>query len=280
MPFMEIDAREISSIQAVEGNNKNVVLLVNQRNSNRPLVVKSEDSGGRINVGAMLEYHASAFSKLRGLPFETANLSLKEIDELKRCDPSKVKANPPLTQKEWLDKLKNLLYSADNKIKTVIKVTFVEELANLHGIAKDLEQKTILGQALVRCNTDIPFALGEILAVDLFIGNGDRFREVNTGQYPRGSIMGDQNVFFSFKNGKITPVGLDTYDGGGPWSDLNRTIEDLEAANYSKWPGRVLAPGAKAERDEFATNLVDSLIDMCLDKKPAAVSASTRRKLI
>lgn len=287
MPFMDIAAREISSIQVVEGNNKNVVLLVNQRNANRPLVVKSEDGAGRINVGAMLEYHASAFSKLRGLPFDTAKLTLQEIEELKRCDSSKIKANPPLSQGEWLQKVDSLLYTADRKIKTVIKVSFVEELANLHGIAKDLEQKTILGQALVRCNTDIPFGLGEILAVDFFIGNGDRFREVNTGKYPRGSIMGDQNVFFQMKNGKFTAVGLDTYDSGGPWSDLNRTIEDLEAANgrsmgaeYGKWPGRILAPGARRERDEVAAAMVDSLIDFCLDNKPAAVSASTRKKLI
>ena len=288
MPFIEVAAREISSVQLVDGNNKNIVMIVTQRNSNRPLVVKSEDAGDRTNVAAMLEYHASAFSKLRGLPFETEKLSLKEIDELKRCDPSKVKANPPLTQPQWLQKIDDLLYNANRKIKTVIKVTFVEELANLHGIGKDLEQKTILGQALVRCNTDITFALGEIMAVDFFIGNGDRFREMQTGgMYPRGSIMVDQNVFFSFKNGKITPIVLDTYDGGGSWSDLSRTIEDLEKANhasmgagYDKWPGRMLAPGAKRERDDAATALVDSLIELCLDNKPAAVSSSARRKLI
>ena len=41
---------------------KNIVMIVTQRNSNRPLVVKSEDAGDRTNVAAMLEYHASAFS--------------------------------------------------------------------------------------------------------------------------------------------------------------------------------------------------------------------------
>jgi hypothetical protein len=284
MPFMDIAAGEISSIQPVEANNKNVVLLISQRNASRPLVVKSEDGAGRDNVGAMLEFHATAFSKLRGLPFETAKLSLKEIDELKRCDPTKVKANPPLTQAQWLQKLDALLHTSDRKIKTAIKVSFVEELANLHGIANDLQQKKLLGDALVRANTDIPFGLGEILAVDFFIGNGDRFREVDTGKFPRGSIMGDQNVFFQIKDGKFTTVGLDTYDGGGPWSDLNRTIEDLERANNSKgsehgsWPGRILAPGARRERDQIATALVDSLIELCLGQG-AAFSASTRKNL-
>jgi hypothetical protein len=287
MPFMDIAAGEISSIQPVEANNKNVVLLISQRNASRPLVVKSEDGAGRDNVGAMLEFHATAFSKLRSLPFETAKLSLKEIDELKRCDPAKVKANPPLTQAQWLQKLDALLHTSDRKIKTAIKVSFVEELANLHGIGKDLEQKKLLGEALVRGNTDVPFGLGEILAVDFFIGNGDRFREINTSaKFPRGSIMGDQNIFFQIKGGKFTTVGLDTYDGAGPWSDLNRTIEDLEAANkknmgpeYALWPGRILAPGARRERDEVATALVDSLIELCLGSG-AAFSASTRKTLI
>ncbi|SAL87423.1 hypothetical protein AWB68_08396 [Caballeronia choica] len=286
MPFMEIAAGEISSIQPVDNNNKNVVLLISQRNASRPLVVKSEDGAGRNNVGAMLEFHATAFSKLRGLPFETAKLSLKEIDELKRCDPTKVIANAPLTQAQWLKKLDALLHTSDGKTKTAIKVSFVEQLANLHGIGKDLEQKKLLGEALVRGNTDVPFGLGEILAVDFFIGNGDRFREVATSvQFPRGSILGDQNIFFQIKCGKFTTVGLDTYDGGGCWSDLNRTIEDLEATNknmgfeYAFWPGRILAPGARRERDEVATALVDSLIELCLGKD-AVFSASMRKKLI
>jgi hypothetical protein len=287
MPFMDIAAGEISSIQPVEANNKNVVLLISQRNASRPLVVKSEDGAGRNNVGAMLEFHATAFSRLRGLPFETAKLSLKEIDELKRCDPAKVKANPPLTQAQWLQKLDNLLHTADRKTKTAIKVSFVEALANLHGIGEDLEQKKLLGEALVRGNTDVPFGLGEILAVDFFIGNGDRFREVNSSeQFPRGSISGDQNIFFQIKCGKFTAVGLDTYDGSGPWSDLNRTIEDLEATikknsgiQAAFWPGRILAPGARRERDEVATALVNSLIELCLGKG-AVFSASMRKKLI
>jgi hypothetical protein len=255
MPMMDISAREISSIQAVEANNKNVVLLISQRNASRPLVVKSEEGAGRNNVGAMLEFHASAFSKLRSLPFETTRLTLKEIEELKRCDPAKVKAHPPLTQAQWLQKLDELLRTSNGQIKTAIKVSFVEALANLHGIARDLEQKQRLGEELVRGNLDIPFGLGEILAVDFFIGNGDRFREVSTSaRYPRGSILGDQNVFFQMKDGKFTTVGLDTYDGAGPWSDLNRTIEDLEAynkrnmgADYALWPGRILAPGARRD---------------------------------
>jgi hypothetical protein len=234
----------------------------------------------------MLEFHATAFSRLRGLPFETAKVSLKEIDELKRCDPAKVKANPPLTQAQWLRKLDDLLHTSDGKIKTAIKVSFVEALANLHGIGNDLEQKKLLGEALVRGNTDVPFGLGEILAVDFFIGNGDRFREDNCSKSPRGWILGDQNIFFQIKCGKFTAVGLDTYDGSGPWSDLNRTIEDLEATNkknmgieYAFWPGRILAPGARRERDEVATALVDSLIELCLGKG-AVFSASMRKKLI
>jgi hypothetical protein len=184
LPFMDIAAGEISSIQPVQVYNKNLVLLISQRNASRPLVVKSEDGTGRNNVGAMLEFHATAFSRLRGLPFETAKLSLKEIDELKRCDPAKVKANPPLTQAHWLRKLDDLLHTAEGKTKTAIKVSFVEALANLHGIGKDLEQKKLLGEALVRGNTDVPFGLGEIPATETASAKSPPLRSIRAARSP------------------------------------------------------------------------------------------------
>src|SRR4051812_14267057 len=102
MPITTINAAEIQSIQVIEAS-KNCVLIVTQRNSNRPIVVKSEESRGRSNVGAMLEFHAALFSKLRALPFETEKLTLAEIDALKKCSPAKVvAANQPFTQQTWL----------------------------------------------------------------------------------------------------------------------------------------------------------------------------------
>lgn len=68
----------------------NMVLFVHQRDSPRPLVVNGENGNGRQNVGAMLEFHAGAFSKLQALPFETERLTTDQIKQSRECDPSKV----------------------------------------------------------------------------------------------------------------------------------------------------------------------------------------------
>lgn len=300
MPMMKLNASEMSSIDVIEAS-MNMVLLVHQRNSSKPIVVKGEEGKGRQNVGAMLEFHASAFSKLRALPFDTERLTLAEIAELRKCEPSKINSNPKLTKEQWHLKLGKLLYGKHddrpgeldpNKVKAVVKLSYVEELADLKGLSKKHQEKQALVAMLQsgsREALDAVFALGQILAVDFFIGNHDRFRDTthgNLAKWPQneqvfghqGSIIGEQNVFFSFKNGKIVPTGLDTFDSAvhNPWSDMSKTIEELEANHHEKWPGRILSHGAERTRDAAATALVDSL----LQSSGATVTASLRKKLI
>jgi hypothetical protein len=59
------------------------------------------------------------------------------------------------------------------------------------------------------------------------------------------------------------PIGLDTFDSavGNPWSDMSRTIEDLESKSMinEKWPGRILAHGETKGRREAAKAMVNSL---------------------
>lgn len=300
MPMTKVDAREISSVVVIE-QSMNMVLLVQQRNNSHPLVVKGEDGKGRENVGAMLEFHATAFSKLRALPFLTEKLTLQEIDELKKCDSSKIKLDPKPTQAQWHGKLDKLLYgkggdSVDkSKVKAVVKMSYIEELADVRGLADKEGKRQQLVSMLEAGKKDASesvFALGQILAVDFFIGNHDRFRDTEgpirsytaEDQKPflaRGAIIGDQNVFFSFKNGKITPVGIDTFDSSpnNPWSDMGKTIEALEAdpvAGGKKWPGRILSHGAVKERDAAAAGLVGSLIALV----HANVSPRTKRNLV
>lgn len=301
MPMMKISASEISSIVVIEAS-MNMVLLVHQRNSSRPIVVKGEDGKGRENVGAMLEFHATAFSKLRALPFDTERLTLAEIEELRKCDPGKISTNPKPTKDQWLLKLGKLLYGKSDdrhgeldkgKHKAVVKLSYVEELADVKGLSKDLQKKQAL-VALLQSGSreahDAVFALGQILAVDFFIGNHDRFRDEthgNVGKWTddqqafgyQGSIIGDQNVFFSFKNGRIVPTGLDTFDSGvsNPWSDMSKTIEELEQRERGrKWPGRILSHGAERVRDNAAAALVGSLIQLV----GADVTASLRKKYV
>jgi hypothetical protein len=270
MAITTISAAEIQSIQVIDAS-KNVVLIVTQRNSNRPIVVKSEETRERNNVGAMLEFHATLFSKLRALPFETERLALAEINALKACSPTKLQGAVPFSQQSWLALLdeKVLHIGASKEMKSVIKISYIEELANLQGMAGKAVQIQQLCQLLSQGGRDAEELLseiGEILAVDFFIGNGDRFEDQDK-QGPvwfRGSIKGEQNIFFQAQNGKFQAVGIDTYDAGSIWSDLNATIEQLEPKadqyGYGTWPGRILAPGAERQRDAAARAVVNSLV--------------------
>lgn len=256
--MMTIDAKEISNIHVI-GSSRNRVLIVKQRNSTSPLVVKSEDTvtvnpnkDVRGNVGAMLEFHGSLFSSLRALPFKTERLQEKEITALRSCSPNNVTGlNAGET---WPALYESEIANSSTGRKSAVKISYIEQLANLGGMVKDDRQIGPLRTALESGNMDFMFQIGEIYAVDLFIGNHDRFNA-------KGFLEGPQNLFFSLKGGVLQATGIDTYDVFGMWSDLNKTIEDLELANRgSKWPGRVLAHGNVKDRDAKARMAVEEVL--------------------
>jgi hypothetical protein len=142
--------------------------------------------------------------------------------------------------------------------KSVIKISYIEELANLSGMTKDFNQITVMRDCLDHGDTSFVFEMGQILAVDFFIGNHDRFRET-------GILQGPQNIFFQVKNNVIKATGIDTYDVFSPWSNLNETIEDLELNRSQKWPGRMLAHGAFNKREELANKCVSEIIKMAFE---------------
>jgi hypothetical protein len=256
--MITIDTKEISSIHVI-GESKNKVLIVKLLNSNRPLVVKSEETAtdnmgdlvSRNNVGAMLEFHGTLFSKLRALPFDTERLKLTEITALRACNPNKVTG---LNDNEtWPNLFDTDIAKQSGRIKAVVKLSYVEQLANLNGMTKDLQQIGLIRAALEAGDANFVFELGEIFAVDFFIGNHDRFT-------PTGMLRGPQNVFFSTKGGVVKATGIDTYDIFGEWSDLNKTIEAIEASGAGKWPGRMLAPGNVKSRDALAQQAVEQIL--------------------
>ena len=256
--MITIDAKEISSIHAI-GESKNKVLIVKQRNSNQPLVVKSEETTAdnmgdmitRNNVGAMLEFHGTLFSKLRALPFATERLTLAEMSALRGCSPNKVTGLG--NGETWPAVFDSDVAKSQGRIKAVVKLSYVEQLANLNGMTKDLQQIGLIRASLAAGAADFVFELGEILAVDFFIGNHDRFTE-------KGVLSGPQNVFFSTKGGVVKATGIDTYDIYGEWSDLNQTIEQIEKSTGKKWPGRILAHGAVKDRDAIARKAIEQLL--------------------
>jgi hypothetical protein len=249
--MLKIDATQIESIQVI-GESKNKVLIVKQINSNRPLVIKSEettstneygDTMSRNNVGAMLQFHGTLFSQLRSLPFDTERITLNEISALRSVSPNKVAGlNGGET---WPGVFDSDVAKQNGRIKAVVKISYVEQLANLNGMAKDLGQIQMIRAGLETGKADFVFELGQILAVDFFIGNHDRFSA-------EGKLVGPQNIFFSTKNNVISATGIDTYDVFSAWSDLNKTIEDLERGASGTWPGRILAPGAVKQRQSIA----------------------------
>lgn len=291
MAIAKILHGEIQSIQVID-QSKNIVLIIKLLNSSSPVVVKSEENRERNNIGAMLEFHAGLFSKLRSLPFETEKLALSEIEAIKKCSPGKINGTNPFTQQSWHKLLDDkVLHIGDSKeMKSVIKISYIEQLANLSGLANKAVERQQLCQLLSQGGSDAEELLaevGEIMAVDFFIGNGDRFEDQEKlgMKYPRGSIKGDQNIFFQIQNGRFQAVGIDTYDAGNIWSDLNKTIEELEPgaklSGYGEWPGRILAPGAERERDDAARAAVETLIEFSFDPHgPIALpNASVKSKL-
>jgi hypothetical protein len=171
--MMTIDRNEIIKIQVIE-ESMNMVLFVHQRNSSSPIVVKGEDGKGRQHVAAMLEYHAKAFSSLRAMPFKTEKVTNQEIEELRNCNPSKICLNPKPTKEQWGLKLGALLYgkAVDNNqalntdvLKAVIKLNFVEQLADVHGMMKNEEKSQLLKTGLLEANRNMAnamFGLGQI----------------------------------------------------------------------------------------------------------------------
>lgn len=292
--MLTIVENEIDYIQVI-GESKNKVLIVKQRNSNRPVVVKSEEANAqnasmqavkedalhdsRSNVGAMLEFHGTVFSKLRSLPFDTERLTLNEINQLKSCKPGKIRGlNPGET---WSNIFETEVLRSDGRIKSVVKISYIEALANLNGIAKDLNQLNVMRDCLDHGDTSFVFELGQILAVDFFVGNHDRFDDV-------GRLTGPQNIFFQLKNNSIKATGIDTYDVFGRWSNLSETIEVLEK-NGTKWPGRMLAHGAFSKREELANKAVSQIILMAFDggitgrepfPKPSTIGVSRKKVLV
>lgn len=85
--------------------------------------------------------------------------------------------------------------------------------------------------------------LGEILAVDLFNGNNDRFdlddqpqgQAFHGLQFRRLANMG--NVVLCLQNDILRPVGLDAYAGMSEF----RNFDKPEPPGNSRWPGRHLA---------------------------------------
>lgn len=135
-----------------------------------------------------------------------------------------------MTKMAFIDNLR----TAKGKLK---KKTDDEDDVKLEKRAKSLVSKMSKPAALNQ--------LGKIIAVDLFIGNYDRFDE-------NGNVVNLGNVMFEKLDDKsYKPVGLDHLDPNSTFSDLTKRVE------LRNWAGRKLTD--RVALGELAVRVIQSV---------------------
>jgi len=116
-------------------------------------------------------------------------------------------------------------------------------------------------------------SLGKIIAADLFNANMDRFSftyPLNEGKkdgmgYRDESGLRHLNHVFNSGNVMImrgnlaSPIGLDSFDPYGKFSDWSIGLAAAELQAQAQWPGRFLAPGQAITRHKIAMRCVEDL---------------------
>jgi hypothetical protein len=143
--------------------------------------------------------------------------------------------------------------------------------------------------------------LGEIIAVDLYNHNHDRFTWAHaTGvkgfagllmgcKYPWSNNRKDRffairnlgNVLVAVEEGENRPVGLDSWAPNNPYATLERTVEEIDQKcgdDETKWGGHLLAPGAAALRKKFAAEVLDDL-NVALGQRDRSFSMCSKKRL-
>ncbi len=130
------------------------------------------------------------------------------------------------------------------KMPFVTNLTDFEKVAQEHGV----------GYMLLQLDHEALFILGKIVAVDLFIGNTDRFGA-------NGKVRNVGNLLFQSSNGKFTPIGLDFYEAQGFASNLMVNSPEDEYGRDGKrtdqWFGMILSTQGRMR--DFATKAIAGL---------------------
>lgn len=207
----ELTAVAIREVQGFEINlerrwNKSKPVFLVVFNDGSKLVVKVEGSGGTM-MGAMSPKLAKFSGGLMAQvspAVQPTLLTRAEINTLKTLPPAKyapprnaLKKNlmePPGLTRAFLEVL-------DDPKQGWYKMAYVENLRSL-DTTDDNELAQVLYQ--MRQNRTVLFTLGQIVAIDLFIGNEDRF----DGE---GKITNKGNIVFQKVAEKYVPIGLDFF---------------------------------------------------------------------
>lgn len=106
-------------------------------------------------------------------------------------------------------------------------------------------------------------SLGQIVAIDAYNHNTDRFMPCFPDE-PRISkewlvLVNSGNVIFALDHELHKPIGLDSYESGSAFRDIDKTIEELEPNSMEPWRGRILAKDKLEWRKKYAKDIVADL---------------------
>jgi hypothetical protein len=159
----------------------------------------------------------------------------------------------------------------------VVKLPFVENLTHLEAAGKKVAKNSpnYDKTGVVTCAEALNKPggiekLGQLVAVDLFTGNTDRFYPDMTlngrggALWPPGLdkaecvrlkvLVNVGNVFFGGDgNGSVSVQALDTFDPNSPTGDMTRQM------NLNQWPGQWLLPDQSKKLEKFAGFIIDDL---------------------
>jgi hypothetical protein len=153
------------------------------------------------------------------------------------------------------------------------KMAEAEDIVDLKSAIQDLkhnQDKTGVRAIARSLNDPGGFErLGQIVAVDLYNHNADRFTWMTAGDLNPMSATNERfktignlgNVLAAMEDGTLRPVGLDSFDPASEYADVEQTIQQLDMGKQQseRWGGHLLGPQGAARRRKFAQDIYDDL---------------------
>ncbi len=131
-------------------------------------------------------------------------------------------------------------------------------------------------------------ALGQVVALDLFNGNNDRFGWPGPGtRNPKGGnyhfLQNLGNILLSeATDGTLSPIALDSFDPNSRFALLDHdTVAEQEADSGSgeaEWPGRLLGADRTSDLATYLRGCVDDL-NVALGPRSRRIPFATKKRL-
>jgi hypothetical protein len=222
----EIKFSEIAKVKCFEPGERPVFLL--RFTNGESLVVKAESNSNGRNADAIIPLMAKMMKQVSPQVKATI-LSGAEMNALVALSGDLAKFRGQDESRKYLE----LYVTEGRQMFAFYKMPFVENLTDFDKVTT----KVSAAFMFMQLDTVALHQLGKIVAVDLFIGNHDRFT-------PDGRVQNAGNLLFQSSNGRLTPIGLDFYEAQGIASDLHDSSpEDTYGRNGKRtfqWAGMVL----------------------------------------